>query len=96
MPAQPYVGMPARAPRCGPQRSESPAAADSDLVFFSTLGELKRPTQGPMEEAGVVKLREPFPDIPAVQARVCASSLRTADVPATIAERFLSRLPVGL
>ncbi len=90
MPAQPYVGMPA--PRCGPQRS--PAA--EDLVFFSTLEELKRPIQGPMEEAGVVKLREPSPDIPAVQARVCASSLRTADVPATIAERFLSRLPVGL
>jgi hypothetical protein len=29
------------------------------LVFFSTVEELKSPLQGPMEDAGVVKLYEP-------------------------------------
>ncbi len=32
-----------------------------DLVFFSTFEELTLPIKGPMEDAGVVKLYEPFP-----------------------------------
>ncbi len=31
------------------------------LVFFSTFEELKLPTKGPMEDAGVIKLYEPSP-----------------------------------
>ncbi len=31
------------------------------LVFFSTFEELTLPIKGPMEDAGVIKLYEPFP-----------------------------------
>ncbi len=31
------------------------------LVFFSTFEELKLPTKGPMEDAGVIKLYNPLP-----------------------------------
>ncbi len=32
-----------------------------ELAFFNTLGELKLPIKGPMEDAEVVKLYEPSP-----------------------------------
>jgi hypothetical protein len=32
-----------------------------NMVFFSTFEELKLPIQGPMEDAGVIKLYEPSP-----------------------------------